>query len=228
MRVHISKSQDLRARNLSLLRRSRNILFVIGILALGYYGYASADARIFQAYQTRQFEQAVRHPTLGSPDVEPANPPTPIGGPPPRAARPNAIGFDTRGSTDSVLGRIEIKKIGLAVMILEGTDSRSLRRAVGHIPETALPGQPGNVGIAGHRDTFFRDLRKIEKNDEITLTTLNGSFRYVVDFSEVVEPTDTGVLDPSGDAILTLVTCYPFSYVGPAPNRLIVRSHMIP
>ncbi len=228
MRAQISTWPDHRARNLSLLRWSRNILFVIGILALGYYGYASADARIFQAYQTRQFEQAVRHPTLGSPVVETPNLPIPSGGPPPHAARSNAFGFDTRGSADSVLGRIEIKKIGLAVMILEGTDSRSLRRAVGHIPETALPGQPGNVGIAGHRDTFFRDLRKIEKNDEITLTTLNGSFRYVVDFSEVVEPTDTEVLDPSGDAILTLVTCYPFSYVGPAPNRLIVRSHMIP
>ena len=228
MRVQISTWPDHRAHNLSLLRRSRDILFVIGILALGYYGYASADARIFQAFETRRFEQAVRHPTPGSPVVEIPNPPIPIGGPPPQAARSNAFGFDTRGSTDSVLGRIDIKKLGLTVMIVEGTDSRSLRRAVGHIPETALPGQAGNVGIAGHRDTFFRDLRKIEKNDEITLTTLNGSFRYVVDFSEVVEPTDTEVLDPSGDAILTLVTCYPFSYVGPAPNRLIVRSHMIP
>jgi sortase A len=228
MRVQISTWPDHRARNLSLLRRSRNILFVIGILALGYYGYASADARIFQAYQTRQFEQTVRHPTPGSPVVETSNPPIPIGGPPPQAARSNAFGFDIPGSPGSVLGRIEIKRIELAVMILEGTDNRALRRAVGHIPKTALPGQPGNVGIAGHRDTFFRDLRKIEKNDEITLTTLNGSFRYVADFSEVVEPNDTEVLYPSSDAILTLVTCYPFYYVGPAPKRLVVRAHLNP
>jgi sortase A len=113
-------------------------------------------------------------------------------------------------------------------MILEGTDNRTLRRGVGHIPYTALPGQRGNVGIAGHRDTFFRGLRNIARNDEITLTTLEGTFRYDVDFSEVVEPNDTEVLDPSSDATLTLVTCYPFSYVGPAPKRLIVRAHMIP
>ena len=127
-----------------------------------------------------------------------------------------------------MLGQIEIKEIGLAVMILEGADNRSLRRGVGHIPDTALPGQPGNVGIAGHRDTFFRSLRKIAKSDEITLKTLNGSFRYLVDFSEVVEPDEMEVLDPSSDSILTLVTCYPFSYVGPAPKRLIVRAHLVP
>jgi sortase A len=138
------------------------------------------------------------------------------------------VGFDAPGRPGSVLGQIEIRKIGLAVMILQGTDNYALRRAVGHIQDTSLPGQQGNVAIAGHRDTFFRGLRKIAKNDEITLTTWSGSFRYVVDFSEVVEPSDTEVLDPSSEAILTLVTCYPFYYVGPAPKRFIVRAHMIP
>jgi sortase A len=228
MRVQIRTRPDRLARNLSLLRWNRNVLFIVGILALGYYGFVSADARIFQANQTRQFEQTVRQSTLSDPVNKTPNPHITIGVPPTRVAGPSAVGFDAPGHPGSVLGRIEINKIGLAVMILEGTDNRALRRAVGHIPETALPGQEGNVGIAGHRDTFFRGLGNIARNDEITLTTQEGSFRYVVDFSEVVKPNDTEVLDPSGGATLTLVTCYPFSYVGPAPKRLIVRAHMIP
>jgi sortase A len=104
------------------------------------------------------------------------------------------------------VGRIEISAIGLDAMIQEGTDARTLRRAVGHIPGTPLPGQQGNVAITAHRDTFFRPLRNIHKDDEITLTTLNGSYRYRVDSIKVVEPKDTEVLDDSDDAILTLVT----------------------
>ena len=132
------------------------------------------------------------------------------------------------GNGQTPLGRIEIRTVSLEAMILEGTDARTLRRAAGHIPGTALPGQQGNVVITGHRDTFFRPLRNIRKDDEIMLTTLSGSYRYRVDFTEVVEPGDTGVLDNSDDAILTLVTCYPFYFVGPAPQRFIVRAHRIP
>jgi sortase A len=110
---------------------------------------------------------------------------------------------------------------------MEGTDRKTLRRAVGHIPTTPLPGQPGNVVITGHRDTFFRGLRNIHKDDEITLTTLHGIYRYRVELTEVVQPQDIAVLGPSKDSILTLVTCYPFYYVGPAPKRFIVRAHRI-
>jgi len=113
-------------------------------------------------------------------------------------------------------------------MIMEGTDGRTLRRAVGHIRGTPLPGEQGNVAIAGHRDTFFRPLRNILQDDEITLTTLNGSYRYLVDSTQVVPPEDTQVLDNSDDTTLTLVTCYPFYFVGPAPKRFIVRAHKIP
>jgi sortase A len=104
----------------------------------------------------------------------------------------------------------------------------TLRRAVGHFPGTALPGQQGNVAIAGHRDTFFRALRNICKENEITLTTLNGSYRYRVDSTKVVEPENTEVLDDSDDAILTLATCYPFDFMGSAPKRFVVRAHRIP
>jgi sortase A len=111
-------------------------------------------------------------------------------------------------------------------MILEGTDEGTLRLAVGHIPGTPLPGRQGNVALAGHRDTFFRGLRKIRVNDEITLTTLSGSYRYRVDSTKVVEPEETEVLEDDGD-ILTLVTCYPFNFVGTAPRRFIVRARRV-
>ena len=137
-------------------------------------------------------------------------------------------GLAMAGRGGSPLGRIEISTIGLAAMILEGTDARTLRRAVGHIPGTPLPGRQGNVVITGHRDTFFRPLNNIRKDDEITLTTLYGAYRYRVDLTEVVAPEDTDVLADSGDAVLTLVTCYPFYFVSPAPRRFIVRAYMIP
>jgi sortase A len=91
-----------------------------------------------------------------------------------------------------------------------------------------MPGQQGNVAITGHRDTFFRPLRNIHNDDEITLTTLDGTYRYLVESTQVVAPEDTQVLDNSSDTILTLVTCYPFYFVGPAPKRFIVRAHKIP
>jgi sortase A len=112
-------------------------------------------------------------------------------------------------------------------MMMEGIDEVTLRRAVGHIPGTPLPGQQGNVALAGHRDTFFRGLRKIRVNDEITLTTLSGSYRYRVNLTRVVEPEETEVLDNDDDDILTLVTCYPFNFVGSAPRRYIIRAHRV-
>jgi sortase A len=228
MKVQIKTKPDHPERVLSLLRWSRNILFAIGILAVGYYGYAVTDARIFQGYQRRQFERSVKSAPSDFSMGEAHNAQIPTEASLPVVASSSASGVSAVSHPGNLLGQLEIKKIGLAVMVLEGVDNRSLRRAVGHIPETALPGQPGNVAIAGHRDTFFRELRNITKGDEITLTTLQGPIRYAVDFSEVVGPNDTGVLNPSSDSILTLVTCYPFYYVGPAPKRLIVRAHMIP
>jgi sortase A len=110
---------------------------------------------------------------------------------------------------------------------MEGTSSKTLRRAAGHIAGTSLPGQPGNIGISGHRDTFFRPLRHIERNDLITLTTVSGEYRYRVLSTSVVGPDDVAVLEPGADEILTLVTCYPFYFVGPAPNRFIVRAQRV-
>jgi sortase A len=112
-------------------------------------------------------------------------------------------------------------------MISEGIGRRTLQHAVGHVPGTSLPGLQGNVVLAGHRDTFFRGLRNIHPDDEITLTTLDGSHLYRVDSTQVVEPDDTELLGATRDDFLTLVTCYPFYFVGPAPKRFIVRARRI-
>ena len=194
----------LPARINPVLRWSRNVFLIIGLLALSYVGFALLDARLYQAEQARRFERALKETNLA------------------RAESP-AIAV----SEGSPLGRIEISAVGLTAMILEGADERTLQRAVGHIRGTPLPGQQGNVALAGHRDTFFRELRKIRVNDEITLTTLSGSYRYRVDSTKVVEPEETEVLEDDGDDILTLVTCYPFNFVGSAPSRFIVRAHRV-
>jgi sortase A len=187
-----------------VLRWSRNVFLIIGLLALSYVGYALLDARLYQAEQARRFERALKETNLAR-------------------AESHAIAV----SEGSPLGRIEISAVGLTVMVLEGADEGTLRRAVGHIRGTPLPGQRGNVALAGHRDTFFRGLRKIRVNDEITLTTLSGSYRYRVDSTKVVKPEETEVLEDDGDDILTLVTCYPFNFVGSAPSRFIVRAHRV-
>jgi sortase A len=110
------------------------------------------------------------------------------------------------------------------VVVVEGVDKTTLRRAVGHIPGTALPGEAGNVGLAGHRDTFFRLLKDVKIKDEIQISTLKGNFKYEVVSLRIVDPDNVGVLAPSGENVLTLVTCYPFYFVGPAPKRWIVRA----
>ena len=126
--------------------------------------------------------------------------------------------------TGQPMGRIEIPRLHLSVMVLEGTAPQILRSAAGHIHGTALPGAAGNMGIAAHRDTFFRPLRDLRRDDEILVTTSYGIFRYVVNAIEIVDPSDVQVLHQTADPQLTLVTCYPFSYVGPAPKRFIVHA----
>jgi len=113
------------------------------------------------------------------------------------------------------------------VIVMEGTGTTTLRHAAGHIPGTALPGEAGNVGISGHRDTFFRPLRNIRRDDVIVFTTLHGDYRYRVVSTSVVRPDDIAVLEPTASEILTVVTCYPFYFVGAAPDRFIVRAERI-
>lgn len=122
------------------------------------------------------------------------------------------------------LGVLRIRKIGLEVAVLPGTDDFTLDRAVGHIEQTALPGTDGNSGIAGHRDGFFRGLKDVGPGDGIEIETLQGEEVYRVERVWVVDPQDVTVLDATPTRALTLVTCYPFYHVGPAPQRYIVRA----
>src|SRR5579863_8493772 len=126
----------------------------------------------------------------------------------------------------SVVGRIEVARVGVSALVLEGVAGSTLRRGVGHIPGTAMPERLGNVGLAGHRDTVFRGPKDIRKGDVITLDTLEGTYRYDVDWAQVVDPQDVGVLAVANRPELTLVTCYPFYYVGSAPERFVVRAHL--
>jgi sortase A len=122
------------------------------------------------------------------------------------------------------LAVLRIPKIRLEVAVLPGTDDRTLDRGAGHIEDTALPGTDGNSGIAGHRDGFFRGLKDITPGDLIELETLNEKGVYRIERTWIVEPEDVSVLDPTPTRSLTLVTCYPFYFVGSAPQRFIVRA----
>jgi sortase A len=225
MNFKIKRRRAHPTRTALFLRWSQCFFFVVGVLALSYCATVLLDTWMYQVYETWRFQRALKGSQTSASSVEQlASSPLPARAEADRA-RAESVGID--GHTGSPLGRIEISSIGLAAMIAEGTDRRTLQRAVGHIPGTPLPGQQGNVVITGHRDTFFRGLRNIHKDDEITLTTLHGSYRYRVDSTQVVEPEDIAVLDHSDDAILTLVTCYPFYFVGPAPKRFVVRAHRI-
>lgn len=192
------------------LNYSRNFFLIIGILMLGYYVYVWLDASIYQSYQSQKFQKALQNrsesPSNGFAKMPPIE-----------------------NSIDGILlGRIEIYSIGISAMILEGSEESSLQRGVGHIIGTSLLCQKGNIVLSAHRDTFFKPLSNIKPNDEIILTTLKGYCRYQVDSIRVVEPDNIDVINDTGEDILTLITCYPFNYIGNAPQRFIVRAHNIP
>jgi sortase A len=125
------------------------------------------------------------------------------------------------------IGRLEIPRIGLSAVVAEGDDEHTLKIAVGHLPDTPLPWQEGNAALAGHRDTFFRPLRRISVGDDIRLSTPRGDIRYRVTRRTVVDPEELWVLDASSGAALTLITCYPFDFVGPAPRRFVVHAERL-
>lgn len=179
---------------LIVIRWTSYVFLVAGLLAAAYAGYLVGDAHIYQAISLKRFDH--RAP-LSEPHV-------PIIG--------------------EVLGEIEIPRLTLKAVILHGDSSVILRRGVAHLPETPMPGEWGNVVLAGHRDTFFRPLRRIRPGDVIRLRADAETIEYTVESIQVVSPTDVQVMEPSSSRSLTLITCFPFEYVGAAPNRFIVRA----
>ncbi len=201
-------------RSRAALHRVERLLYIAGALLLGFWGGAHVATGVSQ-YAAREWMDTLEatHPIDAIGPIGAADgtlPPTddPVQGSAPR-------GF---------VGRIEVPRLDLSAMVMEGTSTRVLFRGVGHLTESELPGTAGNVVLAGHRDTFFRPLEHVRAGDVIRLTTVTGSFAYRVDTISIVEPTQTEVLAPTAEPVLTLVTCYPFRFIGPAPKRFIVRA----
>jgi sortase A len=199
------------------LRWIERALLVIGILCLGVWAYAWIDARYVQYEENKLLDEATaaaaETDALASFHEQEAD------AAPKKRQEPKPEG--------SLVGRVEIPRVGVSGIVLEGVEKKTLRRGVGRIPGTSLPEDGGNVGLAAHRDSFFRGLKDIRKNDIITLKTLESTYYYRVDWTEIVLPEDTHVLEDTGVPELTLVTCYPFYYVGSAPKRFVVRAERI-
>ena len=193
-----------------VLRWLERLLLVIGIACIGYYGYVSAETALYQAYEMRELDAILT--SLPSPLPTEASSPS------------STVEIKKVLKAGAAVGRIEIPRLGVSAVVRAGSDARTLRLAVGHIPGTALPGERGNVGLAAHRDTFFRRLGEIRADDEVRLVTAEGTFVYRVQGTQVVNPSDVWVLDATDAPALTLVTCYPFTYIGSAPKRFIVRA----
>lgn len=184
------------------LERSGQVFYNVGLVLLGYTLGAALESSFAAWSLGRQLERSLQFSARG----EVARSAPPPGG---------------------VIGRLEIPRLGLNTVIIKGAEASALRSAAGHIPGTALPGSPGNVGIAGHRDQSFRRLKDAQTGDWIMVVTPEGSFHYRIASLSVVSPRQTSVLAASKEPKLTLVTCYPFHYVGRAPQRFIVEAREV-
>ena len=175
--------------------------FALGVLCLGAYSLGKGEAWLFAARQEARL--AV--------DTGPAQ----------KSASLRQI-----AASQESWGRIEVPRISVRAFLGEGVNRNTLRVAVGHIPDTAFPDEIGNVGLAGHRDSVFRPLSHLVVGDVVTLTTSTAIFDYRIQTIEIVAPTRVDVLAPSEEKVLTLVTCYPFNLVGPAPLRMVARGRL--
>jgi sortase A len=183
-------------------RYASGVFLACAVAAFGYAAFRTIEARVYQRNEARRFAQT-------------------------RAAKATDVSIPRALMDGESIGEIVLERLGIHVVIAQGDSDAVLARAVGHLPATALPGATGNAVLAAHRDTFFRPLKDVRAGDVISLKTYRGDFDYVVESTRVVQPTDVWVLEPTGGRTLTLITCFPFSYVGAAPNRFIVRARAI-
>jgi sortase A len=194
----------------NILSWSERLFWAAALAIAAFLGFAFLQARLYQNAADRYLDQFQR-----------AAPP--VAG----AAPPEATIITPAPADGDILGRIELPRLHLSAPILEGASPGILRRGVGHIRGTAVPGTPGNSAIAGHRDIYFRALKDVRIHDEIHITTPASRQRYQVEWMKIVAPGDLSVLKPSDDSGLTLVTCYPFYYIGHAPKRFVVRARRL-
>jgi sortase A len=190
---------------IAMLRRMLAlVLILIGALALGWVGFHLASAAWFD----RETRAAL--------DILRQAPPSPS------AASPARI------DVGEPIGTLEIARVGLTGVVVEGDSDDVLDRAIGHLPDTPLPWHDGNSALAAHRDTIFRPLKGVRLGDVLRLKTPHGDFDYRVTDTLIVKPNEVWVLDPTPVATLTLISCWPFNYIGNAPERFIVRAERLP
>lgn len=222
-----------------VLRLAANVLILAGVCASSIWAWAFLEGAWYQYIQGIQFARTLAGEDSGvaapkSPaqtdsasrgsagnDTPVPEAPVPMMAALPKLAMrlsPSRFRADPR-----LIGRLEGP--GLSVLIREGVDEDTLRKAAGHLPESALPGEPGNFVLLGHRDTFFRGLRNLQRGDSIRVATRAGQFRYVVQDLEVTEP-EAVRIQSSADRDATLITCFPFNYIGPAPRRFVVHARL--
>jgi len=192
----------LRVRTRPALLLTRGLLLTIAAACLGDFAYRQVSQSLYQAEAARAFDREAENPV-------------------PFAAR------QASRSPTLPLGKLSIPRLDWSAIVDEGDDDATLERAVGHVPTTATPDDGGNVVLAGHRDTFFRALKDLHVNDEIDFRTAAGRYHYQVASLRVVSPDFLEVLRPSTQDQLTLITCYPFDYIGSAPRRFIVEAHRV-
>ena len=205
-----TRSRTSVRRRSGVLRAVAYLLVMAGGAALGWCAAMIADGQIAQWVARQQLEQ-----TLADSDS------------PTRPYLPLAKRSPVTPENGTPLAALSIPRIGLSVVVLQGSDEHTLRLGVGHIESTPLPGEAGNVGIAGHRDSFFRPLRNVQVGDDIMLETPAGNVHYRVSSYRIVSPNEVSVIHPTSDPVLTLVTCYPFYFVGAAPDRFVVRANLV-
>lgn len=215
----------------------RSLFYLAGFAALGYYGYTLGEQYVYERYGNWAFDQEMAGRQVTPKDWLMSI--TPLGewigyslppirhtpAPPAREApemkRPRDI------PTGAVLGRVDIPRLHLSAMVRQGADEETLKTAVGHVPSTQFAGEVGNFAIAAHRDTLFRALKNIRIGDTVTFQSTEGNYEYKVASTQIVKPTDVSVIRPQGDQkLLTMITCYPFYFVGSAPKRFIVTARL--
>lgn len=220
-----------------LAKKLGNGLIAVGIVLLGIWGAARLHSILGSRSDRRAFEASRASGTAPAPAPPSPAAPAPTPEPPARelvegpadvslwdAERVKMWKESLVTDRRAPLALLKIPKLKIDVAVLEGTDELTLNRGAGWIEGTARPGQAGNVALSAHRDGFFRALKDIAVGDELILETPRETVRYVVSWTKVVKPEDVSVLDPTDGAAVTLVTCYPFYFIGSAPQRFIVRA----
>jgi sortase A len=211
----------------TISRIAERILFGVGVFLIAFYLFARIEGVVTLHAAMRAFEEAQAHSEAGSDLTTGAD------------TQPQAIDFSLWSEdrvkaykdslnhrSDPPLAVLRIPKLHIVAPVLDGTGDFALNAGLGHIPGTARPGEHGNIGIAGHRDGFFRGLKDIVKGDTIELETTRATQIYVVDRIYLTKPQDVSVLRSGSTPVITLVTCYPFYYVGSAPQRYIVQASL--